>query len=74
MGISSCIIIGRAVSCPDPPSPGEPVPSVPPVAKADWVPLRYGSFRTAYGSSHENNMSTDAIVDLVWFDYNLLLI
>jgi len=32
---------------PQPPNPGEPVPSVPPIGKADGAPLRYGGLRAA---------------------------
>jgi hypothetical protein len=35
-----------------PPAPGEPVPSVPPVEKADGSPLRYGGLRTASSAVH----------------------
>ena len=31
-----------------PPDPREPVPSVPPVEKADGSPLRYGGLRTVF--------------------------
>ncbi len=34
-----------------PPAPGEPVPSVPPVEKADGSPLRYGGLRTAFSAA-----------------------
>jgi hypothetical protein len=37
----------RRLGRPQPPGPGEPVPSVPPVGKADGVPLRYGGLRAA---------------------------
>jgi len=33
-----------------PRTPGEPVPSVPPVENADGSPLRYGGLRTAFSS------------------------
>jgi len=35
-----------------PPDPGEPVPSVPPIGKADGSPLRYGGLRTAFRTVH----------------------
>jgi hypothetical protein len=38
---------GRRLGRPQPPDPGEPVPSVPPVGKADGAPLRYGDLRAA---------------------------
>jgi hypothetical protein len=38
---------GRRLGRPQPPRPGEPVPSVPPVGKADGAPLRYGGLRAA---------------------------
>jgi len=38
---------GRRLGRPQPPDPGEPVPSVPPVRKADGPPLRYGALRAA---------------------------
>jgi hypothetical protein len=38
---------GRRLGRPKPPGPGEPVPSVPPVGKADGAPLRYGGLRAA---------------------------
>jgi len=36
-----------AGSCPRPPNPGEPVPSVPPIGEADGTLLRYGGLRAA---------------------------
>jgi hypothetical protein len=38
---------GRRLGRPHPPGPGEPVPSVPPVGKADGAPLRYGGLKAA---------------------------
>jgi hypothetical protein len=38
---------GRRLGRPQPPGPGEPVPSVPPVGKADGAPLRYGGLKAA---------------------------
>jgi hypothetical protein len=38
---------GRHLGRPQPPGPGEPVPSVPPVGKADGAPLRYGDLGAA---------------------------
>ena len=38
---------GRRLGRPQPPGPGEPVPSVPPVGKTDGAPLRYGDLRAA---------------------------
>jgi hypothetical protein len=40
-------LFGRRLDRPQPPGPGEPVPSVPPVGKADGAPLRYGDLRAA---------------------------
>jgi len=41
------IICGRRWSRPQPPNPGEPVPSAPPIGKAAGAPLRYGGLRAA---------------------------
>jgi len=49
-----------AGSCPWPPRPGEPVPSVPPIGKTDGSPLRYGGFGAASCAHRQDNIVGDA--------------
>jgi len=41
---------------PQPPNPGESVPSVPPVGKADGAPLRYGGLMAASAATIDYNI------------------
>jgi len=58
--ISSWMIQSGAGSCPWPPRPREPVPSVPPVEEADGSPLRYGGFRAASCAHNKDPMLRNA--------------
>jgi len=60
-----------AGAAPKPPNPGEPVPAVPPIGKADGAPLRYGGSRAAPAlrvNRHiiyqvRNRLATTALMD-----------
>ena len=58
--ISFCVIQSGAGSCPWPPHPGEPVPSVPPIGEADETSLRYGGFQAASCTRHKDYIFRDA--------------
>jgi hypothetical protein len=62
--ISIYVIQLGSGSCPQPPRPGEPVPSVPPVGEPDGSPLRYGGPRAASCTLHKDRMFGDAPISL----------
>jgi len=54
------VIQSGAGSCPWPPHPGEPVPSVLSVGGPDGSPLRYGGFQAASCTHHKDHIFRDS--------------
>jgi hypothetical protein len=60
VSISVSVIPFGAGRCPQPPHPGERVPSVPPVGESDRSPLRYGGFMAASFAYPRDDMLKNA--------------